>query len=54
MNFGVEHFAKGIDDVRANAAEAFSESVGAEQHHGASFAFAERFANSAGMRAHEI
>ena len=54
VNFGVEHFAKSVDYVRANAAEAFGESVGAEQHHGAGFAFAERFANAAGMGAHEI
>src|ERR1700688_3444685 len=54
MNFGVEHFAKGVDDVRANAAETFGESVGAEEHHGAGFGFAKRFANAAAMRAHEI
>ena len=54
VNFGVEHFAEGVDDVRANAAEAFGERVGAEEHHGAGFGFAERFANAAGMRAHEI
>ena len=54
VNSGVEHFAKSVDYVRANAAEAFGESVGAEEHHGAGFAFVERFANAAGMGAHEI
>ncbi len=54
MNFSVEHFAKSVDYVRANTAEAFGERIGAEKHHGAGFAFAERFANTAGVRSDEI
>ena len=42
MNLRVEHLAQASRHARANAAEAFCQSVGAQQHHGASFSFAER------------
>ena len=54
MDFGVEHFAESVDDLGADAAESFGESVGAEKHHGAGFGFAEGIANAAGVRADEI
>ena len=54
MDFGVEHFAEGVHDVRADAAEAFGEGVGAEEHHGAGFGFVEGFADAAAVGADEI
>ena len=54
MNFGVEHRAKRFDGCGADAAESFGERVGAEKHHRAGFGFAERIADAAGVRAHEI
>ncbi len=54
MNFRVEHLAQGVNDARADAAEAFCQSVGAKKHHGAGFRFAEGLADSAGVRAHQI
>ena len=54
MNFGVEHFAERVDNLRADAAEAFGERVGAEQHHGASFGSLSGVADSTSVRANEI
>ncbi len=54
MNFGVQHRAEDFDGFGSDAAEAFGERVGAEEHHRARFGFAERSADSAGVRADEI
>src|SRR5580698_5575920 len=54
MNFGVEHRAKNFDGFGADATEPFGERIRAKKHHGARFGFAERSADSTGVRADEI
>ncbi len=50
----VEEEEQGVDDVGADAAEAFGQDVGAEQKHGADGGFRERIAEAAGMAADEV
>ena len=50
----VEHRAERFDGTWAHAAKSFGERVGAQQHHRARFGFAERSADAASVRAHEI
>src|SRR5437868_1168470 len=54
MDIGIQHCAKRFYRGWFHAAETFRKSIRAKQHHGARFRFAERFANTAAMRAHQI
>ena len=54
VHSGVEHRAERFDGLRADAAEAFGQRIGAQQHHRARFRFAQRRADAASVRAHEI
>ena len=54
MNPGVKHRAKRFYCAWPHTAEPFCESICAKKHDRASFGFAERFANSAGMGANQI
>jgi hypothetical protein len=50
----VQHFAQRVDDDPAHARETLGQRIGAQQHHGARFRRGERFADSDGVRTHQV
>jgi hypothetical protein len=54
MHPAIEHFAKHLDDLHPNPAEAEREHICAQQHHRAHFGLGKRIANAAGVTPNEI
>ncbi len=50
----VEHLDEKLDDFEADPAEAESEHIGPQQHHGAHLRLGERTPDAAGMASHEV
>ncbi len=54
MHSRIQHVAKRFHDHRTNAAQAFGQRVGAQQHHCARLRLGQRRAYTGRVRAHEI
>src|SRR6187551_567900 len=54
VHTAIKHFAKQLDDLTSDPAEAERQHVRPEQHHCAHLGFGKRFTNSAGMTTNKV